>query len=136
MDGLGGDARGDQGIVGLDDGLGVELRRLLALVAEQGDVGGALDGREAPRALAALDQRLGEVPARALEVEDAPSLVVLRSHIGYPLPDSIDTSAAHGAITDADEIARAKQIMGLPVDQPFHVANSSSAFSRYSGITS
>ncbi|MCB0990662.1 MAG: transketolase, partial [Acidimicrobiales bacterium] len=60
---------------------------------------------------------------RALEVEDAPSLVVLRSHIGYPLPDSIDTSAAHGAITDADEIARAKQIMGLPVDQPFHVAD-------------
>ena len=58
----------------------------------------------------------------ALEVEDAPSLLIVRSHIGHPLPESTGTSKAHGAITDADEIAAAKEIMGLPVDEAFHVA--------------
>ena len=68
-----------------------------------------------------LDALEGAV-LRAQEVEDAPSLIVLRSHIGYPLPDSVDTSAAHGAITDDDEIAAVKQIMGRPAE-PFYVAD-------------
>ncbi|MEO1063857.1 MAG: transketolase [Actinomycetota bacterium] len=58
---------------------------------------------------------------RAMAVEDRPSLVVLRSHIGYPLPDSIDTAKAHGAITDTDEIAAAKERIGLPADETFWV---------------
>ncbi|MCP3934620.1 MAG: transketolase [Actinomycetia bacterium] len=70
---------------------------------------------------------------RALEVEDAPSLVIVRSRIGYPLPDSTDTSAAHGAITGDDEIAAVKQIMGLPVDDPFHVPDEVLTAYRNSG---
>ncbi len=57
---------------------------------------------------------------RALEVEDRPSLVVLRSHIGWPSPHKTDTSAAHGDPLGAEEIKATKAILGLPVDQPFY----------------
>ncbi len=60
---------------------------------------------------------------RAMHVEDAPSLVIVRSHIGYPLPDSVDTSKAHGAITDAAEIAAVKTLMGLSPDETFAVGD-------------
>jgi transketolase len=46
--------------------------------------------------------------------EQRPTLVVLRSHIGYPSPKVQDTSAAHGNSLGADEIARVKEILGLP----------------------
>ena len=57
----------------------------------------------------------------ALLVSDRPSLIVVRSHIGYPMPTAIDTSAAHGAITDAAEIAAAKRAMGMDPDAEFVV---------------
>ncbi len=40
-----------------------------------------------------------------MAVEDRPSLIVLRSHIGYPSPEHTDDPAAHGyAIKGADEL--------------------------------
>ena len=57
----------------------------------------------------------------ALLVSDRPSMIVVRSHIGYPMPTAIDTSAAHGAITDAAEIAAAKRAMGMDPDAEFVV---------------
>src|SRR3954453_5749370 len=45
-----------------------------------------------------------------------PSLLVLRSHIGYPSPKVQDTAAAHGNPLGADEVARVKEILGLPSD--------------------
>jgi len=58
---------------------------------------------------------------RAGMAEDArPTLVVLRSHIGYPSPKVQDTAAAHGNPLGADEVARVKQILGLP-PQDFYV---------------
>jgi transketolase len=48
-----------------------------------------------------------------------PSLVVLRSHIGWPSPRFVDTSAAHGAPLGADEIAVVKELLGLPADDFF-----------------
>ena len=38
--------------------------------------------------------------------EDRPTLLVLRSHIGYPSPNFQDTSKAHGEPLGADEVAR------------------------------
>ncbi len=55
----------------------------------------------------------------AIAVEDRPSLVVLRSHIGHPSP-VVDTSAAHGYSLTDEGISETKRIMGLP-DEPFHV---------------
>ncbi len=56
----------------------------------------------------------------AVEVTDAPSLVVVRSHIGNPSPDLTDDPAAHGLAFDDEAIRRTKEVMGLP-DEPFHV---------------
>lgn len=50
----------------------------------------------------------------AIAEEQRPSLVVLRSHIGYPSPKVQDTAAAHGNPLGADEVARVKEILGLP----------------------
>jgi transketolase len=44
----------------------------------------------------------------AMAEEGKPSLVVLRSHIGYPSPKVQDTAAAHGNPLGAEEIARVK----------------------------
>jgi transketolase len=46
--------------------------------------------------------------------ETRPTLLVLRSHIGYPSPKAQDTAAAHGLPLGADEVARVKEILGLP----------------------
>ncbi len=51
--------------------------------------------------------------------ETKPTLVVLRSHIGYPSPKVQDTSAAHGSPLGADEVAKVKQILGLPPEDFF-----------------
>ena len=76
-------------------------------------------------------ERLGEVAndtdaleaalRRAADDEEAPSLLILRSHIGWPSPKYTDTAAAHGDPLGDDEIAVTKQILGLPPDQTFWV---------------
>jgi len=58
---------------------------------------------------------------RAKAVTDKPSLIVLRSHIGYPSPKFTDNPKAHGNPFDADEIRRTKEVMGLPPDEDFFV---------------
>ncbi len=63
----------------------------------------------------------------AAEVTDAPSLVVVRSHIGYPSPDFTDDPAAHGLPFDDQTIRRAKEVMGLP-DEPFHIPDEVAEF--------
>src|SRR6266540_1939294 len=42
--------------------------------------------------------------------EDRPTLVILRSHIGYPSPKFTDSPKAHGEPLGADEVARVKEI--------------------------
>jgi len=53
--------------------------------------------------------------------EDRPTLVILRSHIGYPSPNFTDSPKAHGEPLGADEVARVKEILGMPADQSFWV---------------
>jgi transketolase len=65
----------------------------------------------------ALEQAL----RRAMAVEDRPSLIVLRSHIGWPSPHLTDTAKAHGDPFGEDEIRQTKEILGLPADQTFWV---------------
>jgi transketolase len=57
----------------------------------------------------------------AMAVEDKPSLIVLRSHIGWPSPHRTDTKEAHGEVFGDAEIAATKAIMGLPPDETFYV---------------
>ena len=51
---------------------------------------------------------------RARADEDRPSLIILRSHIGYPAPDITDTAKAHGDPLSDDEAGSTKEILGLP----------------------
>ena len=68
-----------------------------------------------------------------MAVEDRPSLVVLRSHIGWPSPKYTDTPHAHGNPLGADEIAAVKQILDLP-DEDFFVPEDVLAFYRAAGV--
>ena len=58
---------------------------------------------------------------RGMEVDDRPTMIVLRSHIAWPAPNAIDTAGAHGLGLDADEVRRTKEILGLPPDETFYV---------------
>jgi transketolase len=58
---------------------------------------------------------------RAMRVEDKPSMIVLRSHIGWPSPKFTDTAAAHGSPLGEDEVRTTKEILGLPPDETFWV---------------
>jgi transketolase len=50
-----------------------------------------------------------------------PTLLVLRSHIGWPSPKLTDTAEAHGSPFGEEEIKVTKKILGLPPDQTFWV---------------
>ena len=56
--------------------------------------------------------------AGAAETE-APSLIVLRSHIAYPAPNAIDTAKSHGSPLGEDEVRATKEIMGWDPDAHF-----------------
>ena len=84
---------------------------------------------EAAEDVGAMERALRE----AMLVDDRPSLVIVRSHIGYPMPTAIDTSAAHGAITDADEIAAAKRAMDMDPEATFAVEDDVQAAYRAAG---
>jgi transketolase len=58
---------------------------------------------------------------RAMAQEDKPSLIVLRSHIGWPAPGIMDTKEAHGTPLKPEEIRITKGILGLPPDESFWV---------------
>ena len=58
---------------------------------------------------------------RAMAEEGRPSLLILRSHIGYPAPNMTDNPKAHGSPFGEEEVRATKQILGLPPDQEFWV---------------
>lgn len=59
--------------------------------------------------------------AAARDETDRPSIVAVRSVIGWPAPHARGTGAAHGAALGADEVAATKEILGLDPSQTFHV---------------
>ncbi len=67
--------------------------------------------------LAALEQAID----RAVREDERPSLVRVRSIIGYPSPNKQGTSGAHGAPLGEDEVRLTKEAMGLDPDLQFDV---------------
>jgi len=57
----------------------------------------------------------------AMEVEDRPSLVILRTHIGFGSPNKQDTKAAHGSALGEEEVQLTKRAYGWPSMEPFYV---------------
>ncbi len=82
-------------------------------VRNLGEMANDVDGLEA-----AIREAL-DVPADGPDAK--PTLLVLRSHIGWPSPKLTDTAGAHGSPFGADEIKVTKEILGLPTDQTFWV---------------
>jgi transketolase len=54
----------------------------------------------------------------AIEETRRPSLIIVRSHIGFPSPEMMDTKEAHGTPFKPAVIAEAKTILGVPLE-PF-----------------
>jgi transketolase len=50
-----------------------------------------------------------------------PSLVIVRTTIGYGSPHKAGTSAAHGSPLGKEEVALTKKALGWPWEEPFHV---------------
>ncbi len=50
-----------------------------------------------------------------------PSIVVVRTHIGYGSPNKQDSAAAHGAPLGADEVKATKEALGWPLEPTFLV---------------
>ncbi|MGH3775010.1 MAG: transketolase [Pseudonocardiaceae bacterium] len=50
-----------------------------------------------------------------------PSFIMLRTVIGYPAPNKMNTGAAHGAALGADEVAAVKEILGFDPQRSFVV---------------
>lgn len=62
-----------------------------------------------------------EAIANAQAVTDRPSFIALRTVIGYPAPNLMDTGKAHGAALGDDEVAAVKKIVGFVPDKTFQV---------------
>ncbi|NNL65859.1 MAG: transketolase, partial [Myxococcales bacterium] len=80
----------------------------------------SVDGLDLPGLRAAL------VAAR--EAPDRPSLVVMRTTIGFGSPNKADTSAAHGAPLGAEEVKLTKQALGWPLEPAFLVPDDVRAY--------
>jgi transketolase len=58
---------------------------------------------------------------QAHEITDHPSLIILRSHIGYGAPNKQDTKEAHGSPLGEEEVKLAKKFYGWDEDKTFYV---------------
>jgi transketolase len=96
-----------------DDNVPERFRAYGWAVRDLGEMANDTDGLEA--AIKEVIEAEGDDP------EAPPTLMVLRSHIGWPSPKLTDTAAAHGSPFGAEEIAITKGLLGLPPDQSFWV---------------
>jgi transketolase len=68
--------------------------------------------------LDALDRAIDAAKAET----SRPSLIVVRSHIGFGSPHKHDTAEAHGSPLGVEEIKLTKEALGYPSQEPFFVA--------------
>ncbi|MGZ4736255.1 MAG: transketolase [Acidimicrobiia bacterium] len=92
-------------------------------VVEVGEVANDLD---------ALERAIREGMAEA----DRPSVIVLRSHIGWPSPKYVDTAKAHGEALaqDHDEVRAVKEILDMAPNEHFVVPDDVLAYYRAAGV--
>jgi transketolase len=73
---------------------------------------------------------LHEALIAARDHADAPSLIALRSIIGWPAPNKQNTGAAHGSALGADEVAATKRILGFDPEVSFPAEDEAVAHAR------
>src|SRR4051794_40025666 len=59
--------------------------------------------------------------ANAQAETERPSMIVMRTHIGYGAPKAVDTAKAHGSPLGAEEVAAAKKALGWDPDKHFFI---------------
>ena len=69
----------------------------------------------------------------AQEETDRPSLIEVRSHIGYGSPNKHDTAAAHGSALGEDEVRLVKENFGFDPDKSFVIPDEVLDFYRQAG---
>lgn len=66
----------------------------------------------------------------AKAVTDKPSFIAVRTVIGYPAPNLMNTGKAHGAALGDEEVAEVKKILGFDPDKNFEVRDDVLAHTR------
>ncbi|HEY5435045.1 MAG TPA: transketolase [Candidatus Limnocylindrales bacterium] len=66
----------------------------------------------------------------AAETDDRPSIIAVRTHIGYGSPNKHDSQKAHGAPLGADEVRLTKEAYGWDPDKTFFVPDEASELFR------
>ena len=71
-----------------------------------------------------------EALAKAKAETGRPSIIVLKTVIGYPAPTKMNTFYAHGSALGAPEVAAVKEILGFDPEQTFEVSDEVLAHAR------
>jgi transketolase len=66
-------------------------------------------------------QELNDAIVAAKGVTDKPSLIILKTIIGWPAPHKQNSYKAHGSALGADEVAAVKRVLGFDPDKNFDV---------------
>jgi transketolase len=76
------------------------------------------------------DLRAIEAAIEAARADDRPSLVAVRTHIGFGSPNRQDTQKAHGQALGPDEVRLTKEAYGWDPDRSFFVPEEAAALFR------
>ncbi|WP_313541412.1 transketolase [Leifsonia aquatica] len=68
-------------------------------------------------------QALNDAIVAARGVTDKPSLIILKTIIGWPSPKKQNTGKIHGSALGADELRAVKEVLGFDPEQTFEVAD-------------
>ncbi|HLP16039.1 MAG TPA: transketolase [Bacteroidota bacterium] len=66
-------------------------------------------------------QAIEQAVSNARNEKERPSLILVRTHLGYGSPHKQDTFEAHGSPLGEEEVKLTKQALGWPIDPPFFV---------------
>jgi len=70
---------------------------------------------------------------KAREETSQPSLIKIRTHIGYGSPNKVDTAAAHGSALGVDEVRLVKEFFGFDPNESFVVPGKVLEYYRAAG---
>ena len=76
--------------------------------------------------LAAIDRAMRVARSET----ERPSLILVRTHIGYGSPHKEDSFESHGSPLGADEVRLTKQKLGWPIEPPFYIPEKASKHFR------
>jgi len=75
-------------------------------------------------------QAISDAYQNAKDTQDKPSLIILRTHIGYGAPNKQDTPEAHGSPLGEEEVKKTKQFYGWPEDAHFWIPEEVDVYMR------